>query len=282
MPVVIVADTTCDLSPHEAAGLGVDLVPIVVRFGTKEYHDGVDLRLIDFYAKLDPSGELPTTFPPTREAFAAVFQKHVDAGHEVIAPVISSKLSKTYENAMAAAAPFGGKVHVIDTKTLSGGVALIVTGAARLVRSGQDARTICAAIERWIGSQHGFSTFPDLKFLAKSGRINKAQLILGTVMHLTPIVRHDKSGALEGETTVKSFDLAKEMIVDVMLRKIENQANVRITITHTHDLKLAEHVESELRKKLRAVPKELSIREAGPAIASNVGPGTVAIFALED
>lgn len=282
MAVAIVGDSTCDLSREEAASLGVDLVPIIVRFGTKEYHDGVDLRLADFYMRLDPAGELPVTAPPPAEDFVAAFQKQVDAGHEVIAPIVSAKLSKTYENAMAAAAQFGGKVHVVDTKTLSGGVGLIVTGAAELVRSGQDAHTVLATIGRWIAKQHGYATYPDLKYLAKSGRISKAQMILGTMMHLYPIVRLDPSGSLEGETTVKSFDLAKDMIVDIFIRKLEHVATTRITIVHSHDRALADHVLGELRKKLKGTPKQLTVHEAGPAIASNGGPGLVAIFSLEE
>ncbi|HEY9179080.1 MAG TPA: DegV family protein, partial [Candidatus Baltobacteraceae bacterium] len=61
MAVSIVADSTCDLNPAQAQALGLDLVPIVVRFGAQEYRDGVDLRLADFYVKLDPNGELPVT-----------------------------------------------------------------------------------------------------------------------------------------------------------------------------------------------------------------------------
>ncbi len=282
MAVAIVADSTCDLSRSEAAGLGVDLVPIIVRFGDKEYHDGVDLLLTDFYIKLDPNGELPVTSPPPESDFEAAFKRHVDAGREVIAPIVSAKLSKTYERAMAAAAKFPGKVHVVDTKTLSAGVGLIVTGAAKLVREGRNAQEILDTMNRWIASQLGYATYPDLRFLAKSGRISKAQMILGTMMHLYPIVRLDKTGGLEGETTVKSFELAREMIVDIMIRKLEHPERARITIVHAHDQALADHVDTELRKKLKVVPRSLTIHEAGPSIASNGGPGLVAIFSLDE
>ena len=282
MAVAIVADSTCDLSRDEAASLGVELVPIIVRFGTHEYHDGVDLRLADFYSKLDPSGELPVTVPPPAQDFATAYRRHVAAGREVISPIVSAKLSKTYENAMTAAAEFPGKVHVVDTKTLSGGVGLIVTGAAKLVREGRSAQEILANMHRWIASQHGYATYPDLRFLAKSGRISKAQMILGTMMKLYPIVRLDANGGLEGETTVKSFDIAKDMMIDILIRKLQHPEKTRITIVHANDRAIADHADNEFRKKLKVVPRQLSIHEAGPSIASNGGPGLIGVFSLEE
>ena len=282
MPVAVITDSTCDLSPAQAAALGVELVPILVRFGAQEYRDGVDLTLADFYKRLDPNGELPTTAPQTPDAFAQVFRKHVQAGKTVVCPVVSSKMSKTYENAAAAAKEFGDKVHVVDSKTLSGGVGLLASGAARLMRSGADAPTIVAALQKWIATQHGYAIYPDLKFMAKSGRINKAQLVLGTVMHMFPVTRVNAEGVLEGETTVKSWDQAKEMLASIACRKLERPPNSRVFITHTNAPDQAEFVASELRKKLTHPVKELSIYAAGPTIGANVGPGSLGIFMLED
>ncbi len=282
MPVAIVSDSTCDLRPPEALSQGIDLVPILVRFGAAEYRDGVDLELADFYRRLDPAGELPTTAPPPADAFARTFKSHVDAGQEVICLTVSSKISQTYANAEAAAAGFSGQVHVVDTKSLSGGAALLATGAARLARSGADASAIRASIARWIASQHGFAAYPDLQFLAKSGRINKAQLLLGQLMHVVPIVRLDADGTLKAEANVKTFELAKAMVVDITVRRLEHPNRARIVVVHSHDPALAVYVEAELRKKLGATPKELTIHEAGPTIAANSGPGGIAVFTMEE
>lgn len=282
MPVSIVTDSTCDLNAAQAQALGLDLVPIIVRFGTQEYRDGVDLRLSDFYAKLDPNGELPVTAPPAPADFANVFRKHVQAGEDVVCITVGSKLSKTFENAQQAAGEFGGSVRVVDSKTLSAGVGLLVSGAARLAKSGADAATIAAAVKKWQGTQHGYAIYPDLKFMAKSGRINKAQLVLGTVMHLFPVTRVSSEGVIESETTVKSFDLAQQMVASVMSRKLERPAISRVAITHAHAPELGKKLEEELRAKLTAPLKELTIYEAGPTIAANAGPGSAAIFMLED
>lgn len=282
MPVSIVTDSTCDLAPAQALSLGIDMVPIVVRFASKEYRDGVDLSRTDFYAKLDPNGELPVTAPPPSDDFVNAFRKHVQGGNDVVCITIGSKVSQTYEHARQAAGEFNGKVTVIDSKSLSGGVGMLASGAARLAKTGVDAATIAAAVKKWIGTQHGYAIYPDLKFIAKSGRINKAQLVLGTVMHLFPVTRVGADGAIESETTVKSWDQAQQMLASVMSRKLERPAISRVAITHVHAPEVGETIASELRKKLNAPLKELEIYEAGPSIGANAGPGSAAIFMLEE
>lgn len=282
MPVSIVTDSTCDLTSAQALSMGLDMVPIIVRFGDKEYRDGVDLRLSDFYAKLDPNGELPVTAPPLPADFANVFRKHVQSGNDVVCITVGSKLSKTFDAAQQAASEFSGKVQVIDSRTLAGGVGLLASGAARLAKSGVDAATIVAAIKKWIGTQHGYAIYPDLKFMAKSGRINKAQLVLGTVMHLFPVTRVSAEGTVESETTVKSWDLAQQMLASVMYRKLERPAVSRVAITHAHAPEVGQKIADELRGKLTAPLRELNIYEAGPTIAANAGPGSAAIFMLEE
>jgi DegV family protein with EDD domain len=165
---------------------------------------------------------------------------------------------------------------------MSGGVGLIVSGAARLARAGADAAAVSAAIGKWIETQRGYAIYPDLKFMAKSGRINKAQLVLGTVMHMFPVTRIAADGSLEGEATVKSWDQAKELLAGIASRKLERPANSRVFIMHTNAPDQAQFVAGELRKKILASPKELSIHPAGPTIGANVGPGSLGIFMLED
>lgn len=282
MPVSIVTDSTCDLTPAQAVSMGLEMVPILVRFGDKEFRDGVDLRLGDFYAELDLNGDLPATAPPPPADFANAFRKQVQAGNDVVCITVGSKLSKTFDNAQQAAGEFPGKVQVVDSKTLSGGTGLLASGAARLAKSGADSAAIMTTLKKWIGTQHGYAIYPDLKFLAKSGRINKAQLVLGTVMHLVPITRVSSEGTLEAETTVKSWDQAQQMLASIMSRRLERPVTSHVAITHTHAPELGQTIADELKKRLTAPLKELNVWEAGPTIAANAGPGAAAIFMLEE
>jgi DegV family protein with EDD domain len=276
-----VSDSAADFAPNEAAALGIDLVPTIVRFDSSEFLDGVTIQRDEFYAKWAKSAVPPSTAPPPPSAFEAAFRRHVAAGKSVICEVISAKISKTYENAVAGAQAFGASVHVVDSKTISGGEALLMSGAVELARNGADSDAILSAMKGWIETARGYAAFPDYEALSRTGRIDKSQILLGTTMKLFPIIRFDQDGTMHSEATVKTFDLAVELIVDATNRKMKRKRDARITITHTGAEALAEQVARDLRNKLAVEPKELSIRKAGPAVAANLGLGMVAIHWIE-
>ena len=282
MGAVVFADSSCDLNPGQAAAAGVSLVPVLVRIGDRDYRDGVDLTVADFYARLGASGDLPSSLPPSKETFETAFRSGIAGGNDVLCITVSSKISKIHENASAAAAAVGSRVQVFDSYTLSGGLALLATGAARLAKTGVDVPTIVAALTKWRATQHGYAAYPDLRFLAKSGRINKAQMALGLMMNMFPITRVSSSGEMESETTVRSWDQAKDILPSIASRRIERPASTRVAITHTHAPELAQFVADGLKKRLTAPLKELSIYEAGPTVGANVGPGAAGLFFIED
>ncbi|MDQ2679816.1 MAG: DegV family protein [Candidatus Eremiobacteraeota bacterium] len=282
MTVAIVTDSTTDFSPESIARNGWDVVPMFVCFGSERFRDGVELKRPDFYNRMRTAKELPVTEPPTAEMFEQAFAKQTAAGHEVVAPVMSSKLSQTYAAALEASKKFGGRVHVFDTKTLSCGVGLIAQSASLAAKAGADAATILAQLERQRETQRGFATIPDLSHIGRTGRLNKAQVALGTLMKVIPILRFDKSGTIEGEAQTRTFEKAQELLVDIAARHTPRPAATRICIAHTNDAALGRRILEAFRLKLPAAPKELTLYEAGPAVAANAGAGSVAIFSLQD
>jgi len=281
MSVVMVSDSAADFAPNEAAALGIELVPTIIKFEASEFLDGVTIQRDEFYTKCAAAQVPPSTAPPPPEAFEAVFRRHVGAGKAVVCNVISSKISKTFAFAKTGAEAFGSSVRVIDSKTISGGEALLTSGAAEMARKGADADSIVGAMQGWMQTQNGYAAFPNFDSLARTGRIEKSQIVLATMMKLFPIIRFDEDGTMHSEATVKSFDLAVELIVDATVRKMRRKVDARIIVTHTGAPALADHVVGELRKKLGVEPKELSIHKAGPAIAANLGLGAVAINWIE-
>src|SRR3954449_6369456 len=102
--VRIVTDSSCDLTPEEADELGIDIVPLSIRFGDKEFTDRVDLSVEDFYRRLAESAELPETAAPSPGAFEQVFRRAADAGAEAVVCIdLSSELSATIQSAQNAA-----------------------------------------------------------------------------------------------------------------------------------------------------------------------------------
>ena len=73
MSVRIFTDSTSDLSQQQAQQLGVQVIPLTVRFGEEEFVDGVTMTPAEFYEKLESSQQLPQTAQINPDVFEKVF-----------------------------------------------------------------------------------------------------------------------------------------------------------------------------------------------------------------
>ena len=73
--VAVVTDSVADLPPQVAEEFGITVVPLVVRFGTDLYRDGLDLGPDEFYGRLKTSKALPATSVPPPAAFADAYDR---------------------------------------------------------------------------------------------------------------------------------------------------------------------------------------------------------------
>ena len=100
----ILTASTADLPAALSHRLQVEIIPLQVTFENGEtYRDGLDLSPDEFYERLSECHKLPSTSQPSPEAFEKAFQDAQDAGDEVIAILLSSKISGTYQSAQIAA-----------------------------------------------------------------------------------------------------------------------------------------------------------------------------------
>jgi DegV family protein with EDD domain len=279
MGIAIVTDSAADMSPAQAREYGVEIVPLWVIFGDERLRDGVDISRSTFYERFAAAKDLPRSEPLDEAGFAAIFAKHAQAGDEVVAPLVSAKLSKTYENARAAAAKFGDKVRVVDSESLSGGLFLQALVASEMARAGASAKDIVAALERAKATQHGYQVMPDMTYLGRSGRLNKAIVALGTILKVNPILQV-KGGIVETAGQTRTYEKAKDLIIDIVARNVQDVTHTRIALGHTHAPALAEEMATALRTKLNFPAKTFIIYEVGPTVAVNVGTGAIAIFSL--
>ena len=97
MPVRIVTDSACDLPEPICAELGVEVVPLTIRFGDREFIDRKELSIDAFWRELAASPVLPETSAPSVGAFEETFRRLVHAfyqgvaGDPVLRPVYPSK-----------------------------------------------------------------------------------------------------------------------------------------------------------------------------------------------
>lgn len=188
----IVTDTASDISAAQARQLNVELVKLGVMFGDTPYDQTQDENFDTFYQMLGSTKELPVTSQPSPEAFLSVFNRAKEAGDEVIAILLSSRLSGTVQSASIAKELSGyANIHIVDSLQAITGQRLLVEYAVRLRDAGKSAADITAAIMEALPRIRLFGALDTLKYLRKGGRIPATTEVIGTMMGIKPLVRLD-------------------------------------------------------------------------------------------
>jgi DegV family protein with EDD domain len=281
--VSIVTDSTSDIEPRTAQGAGIAVVPLFVVFGDRSYKDYVELSREEFYRKLSSEKVLPITSQPTAAMFEEAFAPSVAAGQSVLCIVISSHLSGTMNAARAAAQRFpDAGIEVYDSKTVAGGLGMMVLHAQTMAARGASISEIVESLDEWRATQHLYACLPDLSHLQRTGRIGAARAALGTMMKIVPVLALE-DGQVAAKAQVRTFARARETMLDLILKAAPALSQARFIVMHTNAPELAQATLGTLRERLGdAEPLQLDVWEAGPVIATHGGPGAVGVFVARD
>ncbi|MBR5618060.1 MAG: DegV family protein [Oscillospiraceae bacterium] len=186
MGIRVIVDSTADLTPQVRERVVV--VPLTVHFGEEEFVDGIDLTGAEFYEKLAVSPVLPTTSQASPYAFSAAFGQAVADGEEVIAITVSSRLSGTYQSAVIAAEDYPGSVHVVDSRNIALGSAILTEYALGLVDEGRGAEEIVSLLEAARERIRLMAVVDTLEFLQRGGRLSKTAAIAGGLLSIKPVI----------------------------------------------------------------------------------------------
>lgn len=182
----IITDSASDIVDNEREDLAI--LPVSITFGEEEFQDGINLTHRMFYEKLIECDELPVTSQVPPFAFEEAFREAVEAGSQVIAITLSSKLSGTWQSACVAAEEFGGRVRVVDSENASIGQHALVEYALRLKDAGLDFEEIVERLETDKKRIRLIALLDTLEYLKKGGRISKAAAMAGSLLSIKPVI----------------------------------------------------------------------------------------------
>ncbi len=187
----IIADSTCDFSPEEAASLRIDTVPLTIHFGHLTYLDGIDMTHAEFYRKLRAAETLPTTSQANPAQFEELFAAHAGAGDEIVVITISSLLSATLQSARIAAEKVApGRIHLVDSGSATFGAQLLLREAVRLRDEGRlDAGQIAQRIRETAPRLSIYAVVDTLKYLKMGGRLSGSAALIGGFLGIKPVVQ---------------------------------------------------------------------------------------------
>ncbi|MBN1367124.1 MAG: DegV family protein [Dehalococcoidales bacterium] len=271
--VQVITDSTSDITPELAEQLGIRVVPIYVRFGDKTYRDGVDISPGEFYTRLISSPVYPATSQPNPEDFTNVYREYCEDTDGIVSIHVSSKISGTFNSATMAQRSLKSRCHieVIDSQFNSAGLGLVVTAAARSAKSGAGVGEVIDEAKKAVNEVRMFGIFETMKYLARSGRVNKTIAAVSGILNVMPLLTF-RDGEIMRAGLVRTVSKGLNRIYDFV---IKNAPFTELTIVHSA---ITDHA-VRLRKMLgNCIDEEkITVSELGAGLGVHGGPGVLLV-----
>ena len=276
--VAIVTDSVADLPPQVVEEFGITVVPLVVRFDTDLYRDGLDLTPDQFYERLRTSKVLPATSVPPPAAFADAYNKLAEKTNEIMVISLTSKLSATYQVALQAIGLMKKRcrVEVLDSQWAVMAQGFITIAAAKAAQAGASLDEVLNVARHTMRRVDMHAAFDTLEYLERGGRIGKAQAFLGSLLKINPII-----GLKDGEVYPCARERSRAKAIDHLYNFAASFGNVEgLAVEYATDLDEANRLVQRLHSKYPQVPIYLS--RTSPVIGTHTGPSLIVVSVFGD
>jgi hypothetical protein len=276
--VKIISDSTCDLSKELVQRYDIDILPLHILLGDKEYEDGV-ITPDEIFAWSDDNKTTPKTSAPAITEAVELMRPYVEEGREIVCFSISESMS-TSGNVMRLAAgelDADELVTVIDSANLSTGIGLLVIEAAIMADKGCSASEIKARMEELKPYVRASFVVDTLTYLYRGGRCSAVAAMAGSVLKLHPriVVENgamDAAKKYRGKLSSVIMSYTKDME-----EQLKNARPDRVFITHSGcDRQIVDNVREYLESL--GIFDEILETRAGGVISSHCGPGTLGVL----
>lgn len=279
-PVIITADSTCDLSPELLERFQIKTIPLTIQLGDESFLDGQGFSPDLMYKRYHQDGTLPKTSACSIQQFLDFFSQFTEAGFEVVHLDISSELSCSYANARLAAQELGG-VYPVDSRMLSTGVGLLAIEGAECRDKGMGAAEIAGHLDALTGKVDTSFVLDTLEFMWKGGRCSAVASLGANLLKLKPALEM-KDGKLgvykkyRGSITAVYQQYIKERLAGKSIRP------GHVFITESGEIEEATIAELEALVRELIPVREIHHTTAGCTISSHCGPKTMGVLFINE
>ena len=286
MNIAVLTDSTAGVPEEMIASLHISTVAYYIHRGHEALRDLVTIQRDEFLRWLPTARVLPTTASPGPGDYLEAYQKLAQEGiQQIISIHMSSRISAGYEAAVIAQSMIRNllpdlRVEVIDSRNAALCQGWMAIEAARAALAGLNMEEITARVRKMIPVSHMIQTADTLRYLYMGGRIGRAQTLLGTMLHIKPLI-----GLEDGEIVplgkARSRGQAYAMMAD-MVAQVVGHGRAKIGYLHAGALEEAGRLKDLVEQKVEVV--ESFFGELSPALAVHTGPGMAGLcyFPVEE
>jgi DegV family protein with EDD domain len=276
--VAVVTDSSADLPDAMLDRHRIALVPLQVVFGNSTFRDRVELKPEEFYRRLRQSTELPTTSQPAPADFIQAFRDAREEADQVVAVLLGSTLSGTFNAAQVAIRAAGlERIHLVDSRSASFGVGLLALRGAELAESGWTGERIAAELARVRSRSGMLLTVDRYDNLLRSGRISRGKAWLAGMLDVKPILSLDREGHVVPIERVRGRENVEARVLSQLEQRLTPRPKViRFGVAHADAPDVAQRIQATLVEKYQ--PRDCFVALATGVLATHVGPGAWGIF----
>ena len=265
--VKIITDSCCSLSPEKLHELDIDYIAMDITVNGDTFNS-FECSIKDpeeFYSLLEQS-ESCSTSCINNFKFNEKFEEYVKEGYDVFYVGLSGGMSCTCNNAK----------QVADSLIGSFSIAFDVLEAKKMADEGRSAEEIFNAIDQ--NRLRTFAVFApgDLKFLKKSGRINKFVASIGSVLKIVPIITSNDKGELKLLNKAIGRRRAMKLLEAYVLKHADLTTPGIMYVGHTGQKEEAEQFANFLKENTKN--KEIIVDYIDYTMGCNCGPKTLSVF----
>ena len=283
MSFAVFTDSCSNLPGSLLRHFGIRVLPCSYTVDGKQIIYGGDIEAFDAhtYYELLRQGKRVTTSLLNTQVFLDHFRPALEQGLDVVYVGLSAGISGTYQAACIAAAELRDEfperaICLVDSMGAGFGTGLLACRAAELRDEGRSAAEATAVLEQEVQNLCEFFTVSDLMFLHRTGRVQAAAALVGTVLNLKPILRGDEEGNIVTCEKVRGRARAIANLAARYETRAVHPELQRVAITHGDCPEDAQ----ALAERIRAIaePKELIVCPHEPFTGAHVGPGMLGLF----
>lgn len=214
--IKIITDSTVDLPKELLEKMDVEVLPVLINFGEESYLDGIEITLDEVFKKIENGDTFPTTAQIVPNRFVEAFEKYLNQGYKVLAVLMSSGMSGTYQSACLAKQMLETEdVQVVDSQTITSGLGLLVIEAAKLRDEGLKIEEIVKRLDETKKHINSSLSFDSLDNLVRGGRIPRAVSVVTGMLGIK-LTLEVKDGVMALKGKVRGSKKAVKKIISDM------------------------------------------------------------------
>ena len=248
--IALLTDSTADLPAPMREGKPIYVVPLKIRCEDGEYSDGVDITAEGVYERLH-RGELPrTSLPEGGVVSDTLDQIRADGYERVIAVMLSSGLSGTYNMVRLQAGQRDDlEIAVFDSRSGSLGIGIMVLQLWEEIVAGASWETLVRErAPHLVANTFPFFSVDTLEYLLKGGRIGKVTAMAGTMLQIKPLITFAPDGQLQSIAKVRGRRQVQDKLIDLVVKSCGSHKKYNLAVANGG----APEEMAQLKEKLKA------------------------------